>query len=133
MKGYSLLEVVLAVFILTGLVMAAFSVFEQGSKESLKINSQIMTAELAQEIVEKLHSLYSGEIQTLPEPSRFPPPFQQYEYLYEVEKPPFPSLPNLQKISVFVKGPLNQNRRSSFATSVVNLTFLLAEQPYTPP
>jgi hypothetical protein len=133
MKGYSLLEVILAIFILTGLVMASFSIFEQGSKESLQINSQVAATELAQEIMENLHSMYSGDIQTLPNPDRFPPPFQQYEYLYKVENPPFPNLPNLEKIAVTVKGPLNQNGGSSFATSTISLIFLLAEQPYTPP
>jgi hypothetical protein len=131
MKGYSLIEVVIAVFILTGMVLASFSVFEMGSKESLKLENQMTAARLGQRIVEELHALYTSQISAI-HFTHFQPPFQQYEYLYSVKSAGFLYAPNLQEIFVTVQGPVDSSGEVLIQGSKVSFTFLLARQIYNP-
>lgn len=131
-KGYSLLEVVVAVFALTGLTLAAFSVFESGERLTGKIGHMMTAARLAQQIGEELHSKKISEISNLKD---VPFPFPFNSYLYTIETAPYQDLRpfpvgNLFKISVKVTGPLDQARRQTRQTAFASTTGLLARQPY---
>lgn len=130
-NGYSLVEVVVAVFILAGIALASFSVLETGSRQSLKAQNQISAALLARQLIEELHAMYSSDIESIPF-TPFSPPYEKYEYLYNVESAGYAALPDLQKITVTVQGPLDDSGNLSVQSAAVSYSMLLARQTYSP-
>ena len=130
-RGYSLVEVVVAVFILAGIALASFSVLEAGSRQSLKAQNRISAALLAGQLVEELHAMYSSDIESIPF-TPFSPPYEKYEYLYNVESAGYTALPDLQKITVTVQGPLDDSGNLSVQSAVVSYSMLMARQAYSP-
>lgn len=131
MRGYSLLEVIVAVFVLTGLVMAAFSIFENGGQQTIKVQNIMVASRLAQEICEDLHAMKTSDVNAqygVP----FNPPFSQY--LYSVQPMPFVdnsplNIQTLLAVSVTVTGPITGSANQIANASV---TTLLGREPYPP-
>lgn len=122
--GYSLLEVLVAIFILTGVVLACFSVLENGSRAALKQENQMVAVSLAEHISEQLHAMPA----IVPRSDiSFPPPFGAYLYsvsfgAYDDGNFNWTKAP--QKITVYVKRP---------SSAFISLSMILARQPYVKP
>jgi len=121
-RGYSLVEIVLAMILLTGLFLAAFSVFDAASREFAALEHKRIAAQLAEKICEELRSKKTAAIGTVNQ-VQFSDPVSNY--LYSIDVTNFPMLPDLQQISVTVSGPVNS---PGFVS--LDVTTLLSRAPY---
>lgn len=122
MFGYSLIEIVLAIFLLTGLFLAAFTVFDATAHDSVKLEHQLIAARLAEKISEELRSKNTASIAAA---SNVSFAYPESDYLYSIDLKPFPALANLQEISIHVTGPIDGSGQTS-----VHVTTLLGREPY---
>lgn len=129
-NGYSLLEVILSTFLLTGMVLAFYSVLSGSHRTVSLVNHQIEACSLASKICEELHTLSRSEI-TARSDIRFPFPFNRYLYSIQVEPPAFapPMNQALQQVTVTVMGPVDASGQKTLTAAVTNFTLLLARQP----
>lgn len=132
MKGYSLLEVMVALFVLAGVIIAGFSIFESGGAQTLKVENAIISVRLAEEICEELHAKRVAGI-TVERGVPFNAPFDRY--LYSVDIPIYRDplglgIANLVKVSVHVNGPLDASGNATPQTASASLCILMGRQPF---
>lgn len=122
MTGYSLIEVVVAIVLLTGLFLAAFSVFDAAAEESAKAERQLIAARLAEKISEELRT---KAIASISPANQIPFADSDPGYLYSLDVSGSPALPDLTQVKITVNGPVGNPEQVS-----VHLTTLLSRQPY---
>lgn len=133
-NGYSLLEIILSTFLLTGTVLAFYSVLAGSNRAVSLVSHQMDACSLASKVCEELHTVNNSEITTRYD-IRFSPPFDPYLYSVQVESPAFnpPMNQVLQKITVTVTDPVDASGRKTLQATSAALTMLLARRTNPPP
>lgn len=130
--GYSILEVMVAFFVLAGVLMVSFSIFESEERGTLKLKNRMEAVRLCQKISEELHSKNPSNIPDHQKDVHFDNSF--YPYLYSVTRQDYRDsrldVKNLFKVSVQVFGPFDSQGHPTAQTVSVSLPALLARQPY---
>lgn len=149
-KGLTLLETIMSLMIISIVVLAVLGSFAFIFKNFMNSINTLKGSELAENLIEQVSFSISSTPDYPQSPSwqAFPPPNEKFAYSYSISSEKytfFPSSPspaidkrqiipkyqNLQieigkKISVTVKGPLNNNLQDNSYTKYVYLTTIVA-------